>query len=318
MTKFAPRPESLPYGIAVANQAAAELQADTLAIANGEQPPIAVETKAGDGTKSETPVTALDEKTNELIVDAWQGTDVRVLGEEGDGEWPEDKTPSLTIHADPIDGTKNFIEYLQTLTAWMQLPEHERPPRPVSGASISLGAVDSVGDVRWGVVSMPFVSPDGPVVYTAVQGGSANRIEPDGSRHILPSAKHRPLKGIGLVLMSPSSEEHFGPALRHEGFDTAVYDAGVATALCVMDPDLFERLCPDVLQGREVVASIMRNGENWDVAGAAAVAGCTGVWLRNLQGGRRTYERGNRGSVFALNRQIGGTVMRAIQQSGGA
>jgi hypothetical protein len=133
-------PESLEYGDAVVAKAANILRTEVDELAAGTDPSIAVQIKTNPRGAT-SPVTRYDQETEARIGALFIGTSVRIKGEEGVNAWPPDKPSTLDLHLDPIDGTELFIEYLQQLIEWNQLPETDRPPRPTCGSMVSAGAL---------------------------------------------------------------------------------------------------------------------------------------------------------------------------------
>jgi hypothetical protein len=264
-------------------------------------------------------VTQYDEAAEQLIGNLYEGTDVRVKGEEKINSWPDGKTPQLDIHVDPIDGTELFVDYVKELIAWMQLPGDDRPPRPVCGSMVSVGALrPGSNDPEWGAAAAPFMLEDGIVQWTVSANNPAIRIEPDGSRHELPQASTLSVPETGGVVLvaSDSTERIFGDALRAAGYRVVKYRSAVAAAICSMDPGLFGRLSPrEELGDDPIIGVVMRTAKNWDVAAVVAMAKKLGHFVSDTRGEPRTFEDGANSAVFAVTGAIGRTLVKAIAPS---
>jgi hypothetical protein len=307
-------PESFEYGVAAVTLAATALQQKINTLAVRADPDILVEIKT-DPLGATSPVTRHDKETERLFGNLYEGTGVRIKGEEKVTDWPEDEIPKLDIHVDPIDGTELFIEYLKELVAWTQLPEDSRPPRPVCGSMVSAGALrPGSRNPEWGAIAAPFMFSDGIVRWMVSPDHAAVCIEPDGSRHELPQADTLPLPETGgtILVASDSAERIFGPELRAAGYNVIKYKSAVATALCLMDPGLFERLRPGTLGDEPIVGVVMRTAKNWDVAVVVSVANKLGHFVSDTRGAARTFEDGANSAIIAVSEAIGRTLVRTV------
>jgi 3'-phosphoadenosine 5'-phosphosulfate (PAPS) 3'-phosphatase len=307
-------PESFAYGDTVISTVASELRQDVnTAMARGALA-VAVETKI-DQRGGESPVTAYDKATEERIGIFYNGTTVRIKGEEQMTNWPVGKKAGLDLHVDPIDGTKLFIEHLRDLAVWSQLPEDNRPPRPICGAMVSAGAlVPGDSNPRWSSIAAPFLAADGIVRWAFGPNQLASRVEPDGSVHELAHANslQTPEQGGVVLVASSSSERLFGGALHDAGFRVIKYKSAVAAGLCAMDTTLFHRLQPNVLGDDRIVGAVMGSAKNWDVAGLVGIANDRGHFVSDTHGQPRTFEDGKQGAIFASQEAIGRTILQAI------
>ncbi|HSX16165.1 MAG TPA: hypothetical protein VLF40_05210 [Candidatus Saccharimonadales bacterium] len=307
-------PESLAYGDAVVAQAADTLRIEVDELAASAEPSLLVQIKT-DPRGATSPVTRQDQETEERIGAAYVGTSVRIKGEEGVTGWPVDKVSTLDIHVDPIDGTELFVEYVQQLFEWAQLPKADRPPRPTCGSMVSAGGVRPDSNTpEWAAIVAPFVEPDGIVRWNVGPGVPAVRIEPDGSQHNLPSAHElsSPETGGVILVASDSAERLFGGPLQDAGYRVLKLKSAVAAALCAMDPGLFERLRPGELGGDPIVGVAMRTAKNWDVAGVIAIANNLGHFVSATDGSPRTFEDGANSAIIAVRESIGRAVVSAI------
>jgi hypothetical protein len=307
-------PESLAYGDAVVASAADTLRTEVDALATGVEPSVFVQIKT-DPRGATSPVTKYDKKTEERIGDVFAGTSVRIKGEEEVNTWPTDKDPALDLHVDPIDGTELFIEYVQQLIEWTQLPEADRPPRPTCGSMVSAGAVRPGSNTpEWAAIAAPFISADGIIRWNVGPGTPAQRIEPEGSHHNLPPAHElsSPETGGVVLVASDSAERLFGSPLQDAGYRVLKLKSAVAAALSVMDPGLFERLRPGELNGDPIVGVAMRTAKNWDVAGVIAFANNLGHFVSTTDGSPRTFEDGANSAIIAVRKSIGRAVVGAL------
>jgi len=308
-------PESLAYGDYVITAAATELAREVTEFADSIDPTLAVEIKI-DHLGVESPVTKYDRATEKRIGDAYEGTSVRIEGEEGVNAWPANKVPTLELDVDPIDGTHQFTLYMEALIEWMHTPEDERPPHPICPSMISAGARRLGSNTpEWGVLAAPFMSPDGVVRWNAGPETPAVRIEPDGSHHRLLQTRElfAPTRGGVILLASDSAERKFRDPLQNEGYRVIKLESAVAAALCVMDPTLFERLRPGELQGDPIAGVVLRTAKNWDVAGAVALANQLGHFVCATDGSPRTFEKGASSAIIAVRKTIGRTLVGAIR-----
>ncbi|HEU4913969.1 MAG TPA: hypothetical protein VFT16_00990 [Candidatus Saccharimonadales bacterium] len=307
-------PESLAYGDAVVSEAANNLRVDIDELAASAEPSVLVQIKT-DPRGATSPVTRHDQETEERIGAAYAGTSVRIKGEEGVNRWPADKAPTLELHVDPIDGTELFIEYVEQLIGWQQLPEDNRPPRPTCGSMISAGAIRPGSNTpEWAAIAAPFASTDGTIRWNVGPGVPATRIEPDGSRRPLPLAGElsTPETGGVILVASNSAERIFGGPLQDAGYRVIKLKSAVAAALCAMDPGLFERLRPGELDGDPIVGVAMRTAKNWDVAGVVAVANDREHFVSTTDGNPRTFEDGANSAIIAIRASIGRAVVGTL------
>jgi hypothetical protein len=307
-------PESLAYGDAVVGGVATTLCMEIDELAASADPAIAVQVKT-DPRGATSPVTLYDQEAERRIGAAYAGTAVRIRGEEGVNGWPKDRVATLDLHVDPIDGTELFVEYVQRLIEWEQLPKADRPPRPICGAMVSAGAVRPGNNTpEWAAIGAPFMSAEGVVRWNVGPGVPAVRIEPDGSVHELPVAGELLAPKIGGVVLvaSGSSERAFGVALQGAGYRVIKLKSAVAAALCTMDPGLFERLRPGELNGDPIVGVAMRTAKNWDVAGVITLANDRGHFVSATDGTPRTFEDGANSAIITVRESIGRTVLGAI------
>lgn len=307
-------PESLAYGDAVVAAAADTLRLDVDDLAASAEPSLLVDIKTSPRS-TPSPVTPYDRETERRIGVAYAGTSVRIKGEEGVNEWPDNKVAALDLHVDPIDGTKLFIEYVRQLLAWSQLPQAGRPPRPTCGSMVSAGAMRPGSNIpKWAAIAAPFMSPDGVVRWNVGPGVPAVRIEPDGSRHELLPAREllAPKTGGVMLVASDTAERLFGDPLQDVGYRVLKLESAVAAALCAMDPGLFERLRPGELNGDPIVGVALRTAHNWDVAGVIALAYNLGHFVSATDGSPRTFEDGANSTIITIRKSIGRTVVRAV------
>lgn len=307
-------PESLAYGDAVIARAAETLRTEINELVASVEPSLLVQIKT-DPRGATSPVTRYDRETEERIGAAFVGTSVRVKGEEGVNRWPADKVSTLDLHVDPLDGTELLIEYVRRLIEWTQLPEANRPPRPTCGSMLSAGAIRPGSNTpEWAAIDAPFMSVDGIVRWNVGPEVPAMRIEPDGSRHNLPSAHELSIPETGGVILvaSDSTERLFGSPLQDAGYRVLKLKSAVAAALCTMDSSLFERLRPGGLRGDTIVGVAMRTAKNWDVAGVIALANTLGYFTRTTSGAPRTFEDGANSAIISVRESIGRAVIGAI------
>lgn len=306
-------PLSLEYGLETVEIAAESLRRKVNDLIDSGDPMIEVQIKT-DPLGANSPVTEYDKQTELLIGSLYEGTGVRIIGEENTSRWAKNETPSIEVHVDPIDGTKLFINYVQSMIERAKNPEDERPPQPICGSMVSAGGIlPGSNHPKWGAIAAPFIDPDGIVLWAAGGGRPAVRIEPDGSQHEIPpaSALRVPETGGVVLVSSNSTEQNFGESLQDAGYKVVKYKSAVAAALCVMDQTLFGRLVPPGLND-PVVGAVMRTANNWDVAGAYGIADRLGHFVSNTRGEPRTFEEGSRSAIFSVNETIGRTLINAI------
>lgn len=308
-------PGSFAYSDAVVAITARELRRSTDEQAADPEADMAEEIKVNP-LGVESSVTKHDKRTECIMGALLAAANHRVEGEEGTADWPEGLIPIATHHTDPIDGTGLFVDYMRELKAWMQLPESNRPSRPVCGSMLSDGVVFQGGSIpAWGSIAAPFLHPDGIVRWSASPEVWPMRTEPDGSQHLLIPANisPAPYTGGAVIVASDSTEKTLKEPLQAAGLTVVKFKSVVAAGLCVMDAGLSKRIgLADELGRAPIVAAVARTAEDWDSAGVVAIANYLGYFATDVRGAPRTIGTDSKGLVLAANRRIGGTILRAI------
>lgn len=276
-----------------------------------EDPKFAVTIKP-DGS----PRSTLDENLDVLACNALQACFPEAVAQSEEQVAAE--PPTLVLgrqvgHIDSLDGTKNF---LQGRDLWL---EKERKGRLLSGAIMSIGVMSAVESVEecpspeFAIMAAPFL-PDGASTWVARQGQLPILQDAHGVVRFmkpLPEAA----EGRPTVMLTKNSANYYREALARVGLGVGVYSAGVANGMMALQPEFFHQWSPGLEGKINVVGTIMKNGQNWDLAGLHVLASSLGASVTRLDGSPMRYHPGDQGGIVAVNPDALDRIQTAVKKT---